>query len=86
MVWDLTCAHQIATRSAHPGACDAEAMVCATALTCIHACGPHAAAAEIRLNKCGAISPRYDIAAKDIEAWVGRLLPSRQVSQCTQLA
>lgn len=30
------------------------------------------------LNKCGAISPRYDIAAKDIEAWVGRLLPSRQ--------
>ncbi|EFN57430.1 40S ribosomal protein S15 [Chlorella variabilis] len=31
-----------------------------------------------RLNKCGAISPRYDIAAKDIEAWVGRLLPSRQ--------
>lgn len=35
-----------------------------------------------RLNKCGAISPRYDIAAKDIEAWVGRLLPSRQVSRC----
>lgn len=34
-----------------------------------------------RLNKCGAISPRYDIAAKDIEAWVGRLLPSRQVSR-----
>ena len=30
------------------------------------------------LNKCGAISPRFDIAAKDIEAWVGRLLPSRQ--------
>ena len=32
-----------------------------------------------RLNKCGAISPRFDIASKDIEAWVGRLLPSRQV-------
>lgn len=30
------------------------------------------------LNKCGAISPRFDIASKDIEAWVGRLLPSRQ--------
>lgn len=36
-----------------------------------------------RLNKCGAISPRYDIAAKDIEAWVGRLLPSRQVSRAS---
>ena len=32
-----------------------------------------------RLNKTGAISPRYDIAAREIEAWVGRLLPSRQV-------
>lgn len=31
-----------------------------------------------RLNKCGVISPRYDVAHKDIEAWVGRLLPSRQ--------
>lgn len=31
-----------------------------------------------RLNKCGAISPRYDIGHGEIEAWVGRLLPSRQ--------
>jgi small subunit ribosomal protein S15Ae len=31
-----------------------------------------------RLNKCGVISPRYDIAAGEIEDWVGRLLPSRQ--------
>ena len=31
-----------------------------------------------RLNKCGAISPRFDIVAKDIESWVARLLPSRQ--------
>lgn len=31
-----------------------------------------------RLNKCGVISPRYDISQGDIEAWVGRLLPSRQ--------
>jgi small subunit ribosomal protein S15Ae len=31
-----------------------------------------------RLNKCGVISPRFDIALKDIEAWIGNLLPSRQ--------
>lgn len=31
-----------------------------------------------RLNKCGVISPRYDISPGDIEDWVGRLLPSRQ--------
>mmetsp|Transcript_53214 Transcript_53214/g.168972 ORF Transcript_53214/g.168972 Transcript_53214/m.168972 type:complete len:131 (+) Transcript_53214:78-470(+) len=30
-----------------------------------------------RLNKCGVISPRYDISNGDIEDWVGRLLPSR---------
>lgn len=30
-----------------------------------------------RLNKCGAISPRYDISHHDVEAWVARLLPSR---------
>mmetsp|Transcript_53212 Transcript_53212/g.168963 ORF Transcript_53212/g.168963 Transcript_53212/m.168963 type:complete len:243 (+) Transcript_53212:78-806(+) len=32
-----------------------------------------------RLNKCGVISPRYDISNGDIEDWVGRLLPSRLV-------
>lgn len=31
-----------------------------------------------RLNKCGVISPRYDISHHDVEAWVARLLPSRQ--------
>ncbi|CAI7778093.1 unnamed protein product [Closterium sp. NIES-53] len=31
-----------------------------------------------RLNKCGVISPRYDIAVGDIENWTERLLPSRQ--------
>ncbi|CAI5495512.1 unnamed protein product [Closterium sp. Naga37s-1] len=31
-----------------------------------------------RLNKCGVISPRYDIAVADIENWTERLLPSRQ--------
>ena len=30
-----------------------------------------------RLNKCGVISPRYDLEVSEIEDWVGRLLPSR---------
>jgi len=30
-----------------------------------------------RLNKCGVISPRYDLASGELEQWVGRLLPSR---------
>lgn len=33
-----------------------------------------------RLNKCGVISPRYDIKHGELEAWVARLLPSRLVS------
>merc|ERR1711862_500411 len=31
-----------------------------------------------RLNKCGVISPRFDVKLKDIEQWVTDLLPSRQ--------
>merc|ERR1712028_39454 len=31
-----------------------------------------------RINKCGCISPRYDVGHAQTEAWVGRLLPSRQ--------
>jgi small subunit ribosomal protein S15Ae len=31
-----------------------------------------------RLNKCGVISPRFDIALGDIEKWTNNLLPSRQ--------
>ncbi|GMI58344.1 hypothetical protein ScalyP_jg2272 [Parmales sp. scaly parma] len=31
-----------------------------------------------RLNKCGVISPRFDIKQEDIEKWVVNLLPSRQ--------
>merc|ERR1712224_254389 len=31
-----------------------------------------------RLNKCGCISPRYDIKVSDMECWTGRILPSRQ--------
>jgi len=33
-----------------------------------------------RLNKCGVISPRFDVGVKEIEGWNARLLPSRQVS------
>ena len=31
-----------------------------------------------RLNKCGVISPRFDVALKDVEKWTTNLLPSRQ--------
>jgi len=31
-----------------------------------------------RLNKCGVISPRFDIKVGSIENWVNNLLPSRQ--------
>jgi small subunit ribosomal protein S15Ae len=31
-----------------------------------------------RINKCGVISPRFDIHLKSIEQWVNDLLPSRQ--------
>jgi small subunit ribosomal protein S15Ae len=31
-----------------------------------------------RINKCGVISPRYDVQVGDIEQWVVSLLPSRQ--------
>lgn len=31
-----------------------------------------------RLNKCGVISPRFDVAVSEIESWVTNLLPSRQ--------
>ncbi|RRT46220.1 hypothetical protein B296_00039778, partial [Ensete ventricosum] len=29
-----------------------------------------------RLNKCGVISPRFDVGVKEIEPWTARLLPS----------
>lgn len=31
-----------------------------------------------RLNKCGVISPRFDVAVGDLETWIVDLLPSRQ--------
>lgn len=38
-----------------------------------------------RLNKCGVISPRFDVGVKEIEGWTARLLPSRQVSSLVLL-
>ncbi|KAL3305758.1 40s ribosomal protein s22 [Colletotrichum asianum] len=31
-----------------------------------------------RLNKCGVISPRYNVRLADLEKWVVKLLPARQ--------
>ncbi|WP_411026900.1 30S ribosomal protein S8, partial [Salmonella sp. s55044] len=31
-----------------------------------------------RLNKCGVISPRFDVTIPDLEQWTNSLLPSRQ--------
>nr|XP_055235308.1 40S ribosomal protein S15a-like [Gorilla gorilla gorilla] len=31
-----------------------------------------------RLNKCGEISPRFDVQRKDLEKWQNNLLPSHQ--------
>merc|ERR1712096_143863 len=31
-----------------------------------------------RLNKCGVISPRFDVQVKEMEKWTTNLLPSRQ--------
>merc|ERR1719449_209053 len=31
-----------------------------------------------RLNKCGVISPRFDVSIRDMEKWATNLLPSRQ--------
>eukprot|EP00033_Pygsuia_biforma_P000015 GCRY01000021.1.p1 GENE.GCRY01000021.1~~GCRY01000021.1.p1 ORF type:complete len:131 (+),score=28.95 GCRY01000021.1:100-492(+) len=31
-----------------------------------------------RINKCGVISPRFDISLKEMERWQNNLMPSRQ--------
>merc|ERR1719498_457195 len=31
-----------------------------------------------RINKCGVISPRFDVSIGEIEKWINNLLPSRQ--------
>ena len=33
---------------------------------------------QIRINKTGVISPRYNVRIADFEKWVVKLLPSRQ--------
>uniref|UniRef100_A0A8B9NV90 40S ribosomal protein S15a n=1 Tax=Apteryx owenii TaxID=8824 RepID=A0A8B9NV90_APTOW len=38
-----------------------------------------------RLNKCGVISPRFDVQLKDLEKWQNNLLPSRQFGKCQNL-
>ena len=38
-----------------------------------------------RLNKCGVISPRYDVSLPDIEQWASNLLPSRQFGYVIQV-
>ncbi len=30
-----------------------------------------------RINKCGVLSPRFDVAVKDVEQWVQNILPAR---------
>ena len=37
-----------------------------------------------RLNKCGVISPRFDVAVDGIDKWTNYLLPSRQFG-CVRL-
>ncbi|RKP12269.1 40S ribosomal protein S22-A [Piptocephalis cylindrospora] len=32
-----------------------------------------------RINKCGVISPRFNVKLSDFEKWINNLLPSRQV-------
>lgn len=31
-----------------------------------------------RINKCGVISPRFDVKVDEVEKWINNLLPSRQ--------
>lgn len=37
-----------------------------------------------RLNKCGVISPRFDVPFDEIEKWIVNLLPSRQFGHLLQ--
>lgn len=38
-----------------------------------------------RLNKCGVISPRFDVSLSEIEKWARNLLPSRQFGLASPL-
>ena len=39
-----------------------------------------------RVNKCGVISPRFDVTLPEVEKWVNNLLPSRQFGCAPALA
>lgn len=43
-----------------------------------HRAGKIAVELNGRLNKCGVISPRFDVSLNQIERWVVNLLPARQ--------
>lgn len=43
-----------------------------------HRAGKMAVNLTGRFNKCGVISPRFDVQLKDLERWQSKLLPSRQ--------
>ena len=43
-----------------------------------HRSGKIAVILNGRLNKCRAISPRYDLKITNLETWIANLLPSRQ--------
>ncbi|OAF67860.1 hypothetical protein A3Q56_04333 [Intoshia linei] len=43
-----------------------------------HRCGKIVVFLNGRINKCGVISPRFDVKLNKIERWTSRLLPSRQ--------
>ncbi|VCW68858.1 unnamed protein product [Gulo gulo] len=47
-------------------------------ITDAHRTGQIAVNLTGRLDKCGVISPRFDIQLKDLEKWQNNLLPSRR--------
>ena len=43
-----------------------------------HRCGKIVVELLGRINKCGVISPRFDIQVNQVEQWCGMIMPSRQ--------
>ena len=46
-----------------------------------HRCGKIVVELLGRINKCGVISPRFDVPVAQIERWCNMILPSRQFGQ-----
>ena len=46
-----------------------------------HRCGKIVVELLGRINKCGVISPRFDVPVTQIERWCNMILPSRQFGQ-----